>query len=181
MPTSVALSIKESGARDLSGLVVRVIGAHRTRLARAIALETALSAAWRVSQKIASMFLSAVTNPDLSPASTVPWAKSVDWTYFVVVDSNVDLFLASIGYAGRGTYDARRNFIRALAARIDLRQLDGHLRAFNPRIVQQAMYLFMSATNRRVILGDCSHVGASACRRCPSMLAKRCSLRAVRS
>jgi len=177
MPTSVALSIKESGARDLSDLVVRVLGAHRTRLARGIALEAALSAAWRVSQKIASMFLSALTNPDLSPGCTVPWATRVDWTYFIVVDSNVDLLLASIGYAGRGTYDARRDFIRALAVRIDLRVLDGRLRSFNPRIIQQAMYLFMSVINRGALPDDCSHLGAAACRRCPPTLAGRCALR----
>jgi len=75
-----------------------------------------------VNQKIASMFLSGVTNPDLSDG-TAPWARGVDWTYFVVVDSNVDLFLASIGYGGGLSYDARREFIRAIAQHIDLSAL----------------------------------------------------------
>jgi len=178
VPTSIALSIVESGARDLRDLFERSIATHRTRLGRAVALETSLCEAWRVNQKIASMFLSAVTNPDLSPGCTVPWARKIDWSYFVVVDSNVDLFFSSLGYEGRSTYDARRAFIRALAARIDLRDLDPRLRSFNPRLVQQAMYLFMSASNRRTLASDCSRLGSSACRQCPSSLRARCGLRA---
>lgn len=50
------------------------------------------------------MFLSMVTNPDLSPGMT-SWRDGLDWTYYVVVDSNVDLFLASIGYRGGKSYD----------------------------------------------------------------------------
>ena len=57
-----------------------------------MALERELSRAWRVNQKIASMFLSMVTNPDLS-RGVAPWTRGIDWTYYVVVDSNVDLFL----------------------------------------------------------------------------------------
>jgi hypothetical protein len=180
VPTSIALSLEEGGARDLPGLFRKVIAQYRTRLARAVALETALCEAWRVNQKIASMFLSAITNPDLSPGHTVPWAERIDWTYFVVVDSNVDLFLASIGYRGPSSYDARRAFVTAIAARIDLRRLSRHIHASNPRIVQQAMYLFMSAANRRTLVGDCSHLGPLACRRCPPVLANRCGLNAIR-
>jgi hypothetical protein len=177
VPTSIALSIVEAGAGDIAGLFERVVRTERTRAARAAALESALGSAWRVSEKIASMFLSAVTNPDLSPGATVPWAARVDWTRFVVIDSNVDLFLASIGYRGLGTYAARRAFVRAAAARVDLRRFDRRLRPFNPRIVQQAMYLFMSRTNRLALAADCAHVGASACRRCPAALSSRCALR----
>lgn len=177
VPTSIALTIAETGARDMSELCARTIAAHRSRLARAVALETALCGAWRVSQKIASMFLSAVTNPDLSDGLRVPWAERVDWTYFVVVDSNVDLFLASIGYRGASSYDARRAFVRGLARCIDLRRLRRGVRAFNPRLVQQALYLFMSATNRRALADDCSHLGPATCARCPEGLRARCPVR----
>jgi hypothetical protein len=153
-----------------------VLRRERDPLARARALEAALSSAWRVNQKIASMFLSAVTNPDLS-RGTAPWARGVDWTYFVVVDSNVDLFLTSIGYRGGSSYDARREFICALARRIDLRELDHRLHQYNPRVVQQALYLFMSSANRRATQDDCMHSGASACRACPASLARRCPVR----
>ncbi len=177
VPTSIALTIRESGAEDLTALRRAVLRRVRDPLGRATALEAELSRAWRVNQKIASMFLSAVANPDLSRGLS-PWARGVDWTYFVVIDSNVDLFLASIGYRGGHSYDARREFVRALARSIDLRRLDRRLHRFNPRLVQQAIYLFMSAANRRAAPADCMHLG-SACASCPTALARRCPVRAA--
>jgi hypothetical protein len=153
-----------------------VLRSTRGRSARARALEGALSKAWRINQKIAAMFLSSVTNPDLS-RGLAPWTAGVDWTYFVVIDSNVDLFLASIGYHGGGTYGARRAFIEALARRVDLRAIDARVRRYNPRLVQQAMYVFMSSANRRATPADCMHVGPSACAACPRALARRCPVR----
>lgn len=126
-----------------------------------------------MNQKIASMFLSMITNPDLS-RGMAPWTRGIDWTHYVVVDSNVDLFLASIGYNGLGTYDARRDFIRELARGIDLTEFDGPLQSYNPRLVQQAMYLFMSTTNRRAAAADCMHMAPSACATCPRVLCRRC-------
>jgi hypothetical protein len=173
VPTSIALMVREAGVQDLSALRRKVIVAERDPLVRAQALEGELSRAWRVNQKIASMFLSMVTNPDLS-RGLAPWSRGLDWTYYVVVDSNVDLFLASISYDGTGTYDARRDFIRAIAREIDLSAFDSTLHAFNPRLVQQAMYLFMSTANRRVAEGDCSQLAPSACAACPRTLRTRC-------
>lgn len=173
VPTSAALMLRESGATDLPSLRTLIMRQERTRLGRAVALETALSRAWRINQKIASMFLSAVTNPDLPPR-TAPWQAGIDWTYFVVVDSNVDLFLTSLGYSGGSSYDARRAFVRALAEQINLRALDHRLHAMNPRLVQQALYLFMSSTNRQAALSDCMHLGSATCQRCPHLLAMRC-------
>jgi hypothetical protein len=178
MPTSLALVLREAGVADLEQLRGEVLRRERDPLARAISLEVVLSRAWRVNQKIASMFLSAVSNPDMSRGGA-PWAVGLDWAYFVVIDSNVDLFLATIGYRGRGSYDARRQFILALAERIDLRCLDHRLRCYNPRVVQQALYLFMSATNRRRARGDCMHVGRRACAKCPSTLTRRCPVRSA--
>jgi hypothetical protein len=173
VPTSAALMLRDHGVDGLPQLYARVVRAHRRRLDRARALEGALSAAWRVSQKIASMFLSAVSNPDLSDG-LCPWRARIDWRYFVVVDSNVDLFLRSIGYAGGSSYDARRAFVQALAAQIDLRALDRRLHRDNPRLVQQAIYLFMSASNRRATPRDCMHQATSVCCRCPRTLSTRC-------
>ncbi|HET7756328.1 MAG TPA: hypothetical protein VFK87_03645, partial [Steroidobacteraceae bacterium] len=82
----------------------------------------------------------AQSNPDLS-SGMAPWTHGLDWTYFVVVDSNVDLFLAASGYSGGRSYDARRAFVQKIADRIDLRRLDRRLRKYNPRLVQQAMNL----------------------------------------
>jgi hypothetical protein len=173
VPTSIALMVREAGVDDLAGLRRKVMAAERDPLVRAQMLESELSRAWRVNQKIASMFLSMVTNPDLS-RGLAPWSHGLDWTYYVVVDSNVDLFLASIGYDGIGTYDARREFVRAIAREINLSDFDATLHAFNPRLVQQAMYLFMSVANRRVAHGDCIQLAPSACAACPRALRSRC-------
>lgn len=177
VPTSIALMVRESGARDLPDLRRLVMKRERDPLVRAKALEHELSRAWRVNQKIASMFLSLITNPDLS-RGLAPWSRGIDWTYYVVVDSNVDLFLASVGYRGAGTYDSRREFVRALARKIDLSTLAPDVQPFNPRLVQQAMYLFMSEANRRAASADCMHAGASACRACPRALERRCPVAA---
>jgi len=173
VPTSIALMVRESGAADLADLRRLVMKRERDPLVRARALERELSRAWRVNQKIASMFLSMVTNPDLS-RGLAPWSRGIDWTYYVVVDSNVDLFLASIGYEGIGTYDARRDFVRELARGIDLSELDGDLQPYNPRLVQQAMYLFMSVANRRAAAGDCIHLAPAPCTTCPIAVRVRC-------
>jgi hypothetical protein len=177
VPTSIALMVREAGVEDLSALRRKVVAAERDPLLRAQALESELSRAWRVNQKIASMFLSMVTNPDLS-RGLAPWSLGLDWTYYVVVDSNVDLFLASIGYNGGGSYDARREFVRAIAREIDLSEFDATLHGFNPRLVQQAMYLFMSSANRRAAAGDCFHLAPSGCAACPRTLRKRCPVHA---
>ena len=176
VPTSIALMVREAGVEDLAALRRKVIVDEIDPVARAKALERELSRAWRVNQKIASMFLSMITNPDLS-RGLAPWSEGVDWTYFVVVDSNVDLFLASIGYQGNGTYDARRDFVRAIAREIDLAALSPKLHAYNPRLVQQAMYLFMSSANRRTADVDCMHRAPSTCALCPRQVVRRCPVR----
>lgn len=175
VPTSTALVVKETGAGDLRGLYERTLRAHRTRVARSAALEAELSRAWRINQKIACMFLSAISNPDLA-RGLAPWSDGLDWRRFVVVDSNVDLFLASIGYRGGSSYDSRRDFIRILSAEIDLCAESAHVHADNPRLVQQAMFAFMSASNRRASPNDCMRAEPRACSSCPILVRRRCSV-----
>lgn len=175
VPTSAALNLRERGVGDLPGLYRAVLKAHRRRIDRAWALEEALSASWRVSSKIACMFLSAVSNPDLAPGMA-PWAAGLDWRHFIVIDSNVDLFLKALDYGGATTYEARRAFIRALSRKLDLRALSRRLHADNPRIVQQAMFVFMSASNRRASPRDCMHAGGRPCRRCLVPVKRECSV-----
>ena len=64
-----------------------------------------------------------------------------------------------------------------IATRIDLRSLRKGLRPVNARLVQQAMYVFMSATNRRVNADDCMHAGVAACGACPADVRKLCPVR----
>lgn len=175
VPTSAALVVRESGAIDLPAMLAAVRAGARTRQGRARALVDALARTWRISEKIAAMFLSTICNPDLTPG--VPEWKDVDWRHFVVVDSNVDLFLGALAYRGPRSYEARRTFLRGLSKRIDLDAMRRSLRRENPRIVQQAMYLFMSVSNRRAMPGDCMHLGANACAACPRALSRICPAR----
>ena len=85
-----------------------------------------------------------------------------------------------IGFAGPMTYRARRAFVQALAARVHLDELHRGMRRYNPRIVQQALYMFMSESNRRVSAADCSRQTPSSCGSCPRVLAANCSLNAAR-
>ena len=172
VPTSLALVLHERGHQDLGGLRDQVLREAESPGEAAEGLLSALSDGWRVSDKIAHMFLSLLTNPDFYPGDRPPWIEGVDWTHFVVVDSNVDLFLEAIGYPGPWTYSARWSFVRALAERIDLSALDGRVQPFNPRLLQQALYLFMSRTNRLALERDCSKRGA--CDECPGALRTIC-------
>ena len=175
VPSSISLAVRESGARDVAEMLDIAAQGATNPGARARAMVEALSRAWRVSEKISSMFLSMVWNPDITPGTAA--RRDIDWRHFIVIDSNTDACLAAIGYGGSGSYEARRRFIRALSSRIDLRRLRPSLRRDNPRIVQQAMYLFMSVTNRRSIVGDCMHVGPSACAACPKTVSRLCPVR----
>lgn len=176
VPTSAALALREAGFQDLRHLYKYVVRKASSLPDAALLLEEALSRSWRISQKIACMFLSVATNPDLGDRNA-PWAEGVDWNHFVVVDSNVDLFLARIGYSGPGSYGARRSFIQALALRVDLAATHVGLQPNNARLVQQAMYLFMSTSNRRALASDCGHRQAIACQSCPGALRTICPVR----
>lgn len=166
VPTSAALNLRDRGAADLGELYRGVLRSWRRRIDRARALEAALSSSWRVNSKIACMFLSALSNPDLAPGMT-PWMPGVEWRHFIVIDSNVDLFLRAVGYDGPMTYEARRGFLRALSSEIDLRSYSRRLHSDNPRIIQQALFAFMSASNRRASPRDCMRQRATACPQCP--------------
>ncbi len=175
MPTSTALMLRAQGVSDLPSLRARIWAQTSDPHMRALALERAISGAWRISEKIAAMYLSALTNRDLS-GDLAPWADGVDADYFIVIDSNVDLFLKAINYGGPKTYRGRRAFIQALASRIPLNDLHPGVRRNNPRLVQQALYMFMSKSNRRANAADCCHDAPASCSRCPRTLASCCSL-----
>ncbi|RZO60486.1 MAG: hypothetical protein EVA89_13135 [Sandaracinaceae bacterium] len=163
VPTSAALNIRDAGASDLSSLRAQVLAETQDPAERASLLQRRLMGAWRVSEKIASMFLSVISNPQLSPG-LAPWSEGVDWSRYVVVDSNVDLFLRASGYEGPWTYEARAQFIRRLSKRIPI-EGEGGAAEYNPRLVQQALYLFMSVSNRRDAENDCRYVeSCSPCR-----------------
>jgi hypothetical protein len=171
VPTSIALALREHGARDLGDLLT-LATEGRTPGEAAAWIEQALSQSWRVSSKIACMFLSVVSNPDLLPGAA--WAERLDWHSFVVIDSNVDAFLEAIGYTGRRSYDARRAFMQELAHRVPLDEYRPGLQQYNPRVVQQAAYMFMSRSNRRASVHDCSRRAPEACGSCVPVTRSLC-------
>lgn len=177
VPTSLALMLRERGVPDLPALRALALAEGRDPDDVAVRLESMLCRAWRVSDKIAAMALSILTNPDLSPG-LAPWVEGVGWRRYVVIDSNVDLFLRRVGYPGPWTYAARRAFISALAAEVDLASMKPGVQAFNPRLVQQAMYLSQSVLNRRARARDCTHLGGVSCHTCRVGAMQLCPLRA---
>lgn len=176
VPTSLAMMVEAHGG-DLPTLYQRAVEAAEDEAAAARALERALSAAWRVSDKIAAMYLSMLCNPHLCPGVTPPWAQGVDAGRFIVIDSNVDLFLRAIGYDGPWSYRARRDFLSALSQRVRLDELDPRLPRHDARVMQQAMYLFMSTSNRRASPRDCGHDAPRACASCPAAARTICPRR----
>jgi hypothetical protein len=169
VPTSAALALRERGALSVGSLRSKIWRDEPGREARSLALEEALQRAWRVSDKICAMFVSALATPGLSLRTPI-W-DGLDHEHFVVVDSNTDLFLRALRYRGAKTYEARRAFVRRIANALS--PAEGIV--VSPRIVQQAMYVFMGRTNRRANPRDCANQDG-ACRRCSPMLSKVCPL-----
>jgi len=175
VPTSLAFALQESGVPDLRALREQCLAEGAGSAAQAAELlESKLRRAWRVSDKVAAMFLSLVSNPELSPG-LAPWSEGLDWRRWVVIDSNVDQFLKTLGYPGPWTYPARQQFLERLAEGIDLSELKPGLSSYNPRLVQQALYLFTSTTNRKALARDCAHAVPSECGGC--VLRERCGVR----
>jgi hypothetical protein len=76
VPTSAALALRANGVGSLSELRERILADSGCPRVRAVALEDAVSQSWRVSEKISAMFLSAVTNHDLS-GQLAPWSEGL--------------------------------------------------------------------------------------------------------
>lgn len=174
-PTSAAQLLAANGVNDLPALRAKILSEIQDERQRACELERQLCRIFRVDKKIAAMFLSWLCNPDLTKGA--PWEAGIDWTYFVVIDSNVDAFLGDTNYCGGSSYEAKRQYISNLAAAIDLSRLDASLHPFNPRLVQQAIYVFKSVANRvasgEICLGEACTCASDLGRICPLAHAKR--------
>jgi hypothetical protein len=62
-------------------------------------------------------------------------------------------------------YGARRAFVEAFAIRVDLEKMYAGLGRYNPRIVHQALCLFMIESNRASSMEDSSYRVPSYCKR----------------
>ena len=127
--------------------------------ARAHAMVERLGRVHRVGRKLATLYVSALATPHLAPGLT-PWFPALDGHDLVVVDTNVARAIDALRPPGAPrTYDARADWLRAQAARVDLRRVRGDLPVRSPRLVQEALYAFGSRSNRTA-RGDGCATGA---------------------
>lgn len=115
---------------------------------------------YRVGEKLATMFVSALSTPALAPGLT-PWFPAVDGNTLVIVDTNVSRAVDLLREPGAAkTYEARATWIRKQAQTIDLRQFCTDVPGFSPRLVQQALYWFCSKSNRVALANGCCAASA---------------------
>jgi hypothetical protein len=163
MPTSAWLHLGPEGFR---GMIARICADVRDPRGRARAFARALTAIHRIGPKLASMFVSALSVDELHPGFA-PLAPEIDGRELVVVDTNVRRVLQAISPSYPSSYDAQVEHLLALARAIDLRKFRCELPRYSPRLVQQALYVFRSESNRRTVADPCA---ASPCASCPSAL-----------
>lgn len=162
LPTSAWLHIGPSGLRRWFD---DACAASSSPTERARLLAARLATIRRIGPKLAAMYVSALSVPELTPGFA-PWRPEVDGSRLVVVDANVARVVDHLR-RGRGprTYDRMASWLIAVADRIDLRQLRRGLPASSPRLVQQALYVFRSRSNRVDRADGCA---SRPCRTCPS-------------
>lgn len=136
---------------------------------RAELLVERFSRIYRVGEKLATMFVSAVSTPALAPGLT-PWFPAVDGNALVIVDTNVAKAVDQLGRSGTaGSYQGRTRWIREQARTIDLREFSPDVPSFSPRLVQQALYAFCSKSNRVARADDCAARTAGCATCVPSL------------
>lgn len=158
LPTSAWFHLGREGG--LPALYEAACAAQPDPHARAQWLVARLAAVHRVGRKLATMFVSTVSTPELAPGLS-PWAPAVGGAELVVVDTNL---MAAVDRLHPGlapkTYGAYEAFIRRAAEAVD----------WSPRLLQQALYAYRSKSNRASRRDPCAQRRAcSACVRevCP--------------
>ena len=150
LPTSAWLRLWKPGG--LNAVLAEVCDREPSPSKRGHLLVERLGQVHRVGRKLASMFVSAISTPSLAPGLT-PWFPEVDGHDLVVVDTNVARAVDALRTGGAKAYQARENWLREQAAQLDLRGYRADLPSHSPRLVQQALYVFGSKSNR-VAAGD---------------------------
>jgi hypothetical protein len=146
LPTSAWLRLWRSGG--ISAVVAEVCRGETSPVKRADVLVERFATVHRVGRKLATMSVSALSVPALAPGLT-PWFPEIDGSALVVVDTNVARAVDTLrGTGTRKTYDARSHWVRAQAARLDLRAFRSDLPRESARFVQEALYSFCSRSNR---------------------------------
>ncbi|MCB9507841.1 MAG: hypothetical protein H6697_09280 [Myxococcales bacterium] len=162
LPTSAWLHLGSGGLRRW---FEEVCAAAPSPTERARLLAARLATIHRIGPKLAAMYVSALSAPELTPGFA-PWRPEIDGSRLVVVDANVARVIDHLR-RGRGphTYGRRAAWLIAVADQIDLRTLRRDLPSRSPRLVQQALYVFRSRSNRADRQDGCAQ---RPCRACPS-------------
>jgi hypothetical protein len=158
LATSAWLHVDAGGG--LRSLVDDAVGASEGAGAAADRMVAHLAQIHRIGTKLATMYVSALSTPALAPG-LAPWWPRVNGNHLVVVDANVGRVVDLLRPSGPRTYAARSAWFRGAAARIDLRSFRRDWPQCSPRLVQQAVYVFRSQSNRRAAGDACS--GTARC------------------
>lgn len=156
LPSSAYLTIWARGHGGLAGILQTALKTSPSPTARASLLVAQLSRVHRVGRKLATLFVSLLSTPALSPGLS-PWYPDVDGNELVVVDTNVARAVDVLsGSSHSGTYDSRQAWVREQASRLDLSTFDRRVPRYSPRMVQQALYAFCSRSNRIALRDPCA-------------------------
>jgi hypothetical protein len=167
LPTSALLLFWKEGPKV--NPFMNIFAEPVSPLLRAEALIKTLSNVHRVGEKLATMFVSALSTPILYPGLS-PWYPQIDGNELVVIDTNVARAVDQLRpLDGSRTYKARANWIRARAHDLDLQSYNTSLPSYSPRLLQQALYAFCSKSNR-VEAGDPCATKPGACQNCAPQL-----------
>ena len=76
-----------------------------------------------------------------------------------MIDINTMSAIERLGYTGPRCYEAQSEFIRILAVSLTTPcdNFGTSQPEVSPRLLQQALYMFMSKPNRQTVISDCSH------------------------
>jgi hypothetical protein len=163
LPTSAWLRLwKDGGMHEVLASACRE---EPSPTKRAALIVERFARVHRVGRKLATMFVSALSTPALAPGLT-PWFPALDGNELVVVDTNVARAVDALRKSGAPrTYDARERWVREQAAHFDLREFRADLPRYSPRLVQEALYVFCSKSNR-VARGDACASRSAPCYDC---------------
>lgn len=139
-----------------AGLFTAICQRYATPAQRAAAMVAAVATFYHVGEKLASMFVAALSTPALAPELT-PWFPALDGNSLLVIDTNVARVMDCLRPSGAKTYAARSAWLRRHAASFDLSTVRADWPAHSPRLMQQALYWYRSRSNREVVGLRCNH------------------------
>ena len=164
LPTSAWLHLRDGGFRRLLASACEHEPDHPHRRATWVAAQ--LATIHRIGRKLASMYVSALCTDELTPGFA-PWSPQLNGSDIVVVDANVMRVVEGLSRRHVRNYDDFTHWLYETSDQIDLSTLRAGLPVRSPRLIQQALYVFRSRSNRSASSDKC--VGAP-CAECPSVL-----------